>query len=122
MNCVQGFRKKGITRSSWRHCVKWLNSLNASSSDDFRTSQSSHGIEISPGSPTRLWQGRFFRLVNSPNGRVEISIPAAEELFREIRLENVFNSVDGKTVALASGAQLTITFEAETGGTVPTQP
>jgi len=60
--------------------------------------------------------------VNSPNGRVEISIPAAEDLFREIRLENVFNGVDGKAVALASGAQLTITFEAETAGTVPTQP
>jgi hypothetical protein len=66
--------------------------------------------------------GKVLPGVNSPNGRVEISIPAAEELFREIRLENVFNGVDGKTVALASGAQLTITFEAETAGTVPTQP
>ena len=60
--------------------------------------------------------------LNSQAGRVEISIPAAEDLFREIRLENVFNTVDGSAVALTNGAQLTITVEAEIAGTVPTNP
>lgn len=64
--------------------------------------------------------GKVLPPLNSPTGRVEISIPAAEDLFREIRLENSFQGVDGKAVALSSGAQLTITFEAEISGTVPT--
>lgn len=64
--------------------------------------------------------GKVLSSLNSPTERVEISIPAAEDLFREIRLENRFHGVDGKDVALSGGAQLTITFEAEVSGTVPT--
>ena len=66
--------------------------------------------------------GKVLPSLNLQAGRVEISIPAAEDLFREIRLENVFNTVDGKGVALTNGAELTVTFEAETAGTVPTNP
>lgn len=66
--------------------------------------------------------GKVLPSLNSQAGRVEISIPAAEDLFREIRLENVFNTVDGKGVALTNGAELTVTFEAETTGTISTNP
>lgn len=47
---------------------------------------------------------------------VEISITGAEDLFREIRIENSFTNVDGRLIALTSGAHLDVTFEAETGG------
>ena len=46
--------------------------------------------------------------------KVEISIPAAGDLFREIRIENNFASVDGGSFALTNGAHLDVTFEAET--------
>lgn len=51
---------------------------------------------------------------------VEISISEAEELFREIRIENRFTDVDGRPVALKNGARLDVTFEADAKDTVRT--
>ena len=45
--------------------------------------------------------------------KIEISITGAEELFREIRIENKFTGVDGVPVALTDGAHVDVTFEAE---------
>jgi hypothetical protein len=45
--------------------------------------------------------------------RVEISIPEADDLFREIRIANDFSSPDGEVVGLQAGTQLEITFEAD---------
>lgn len=56
---------------------------------------------------------------DGPNRKVEITIPEADDLFREIRIENKLLGLDGKPVSLAVGAQLTITMEAETSGTIP---
>jgi hypothetical protein len=47
------------------------------------------------------------------NRTVEIAIPTAEDLFREIRIDNQFTGVNGKPVAIIAGAQLTLTLEAE---------
>lgn len=55
------------------------------------------------------------RLPDQPD-EVEISITGAEDLFREIRIENSFTNVDGRPIALTSGVRLDVTFEAETGG------
>jgi len=49
--------------------------------------------------------------------KVEISIGAADELFREIRIENLLN-VDGQAVKLKDGTHVDITFEAERKDTV----
>ena len=46
--------------------------------------------------------------------KVEISISQADDLFREIRIENDFTDVDGGRVALTNGARMDVTFEAET--------
>ena len=54
-------------------------------------------------------------VVDQPE-KVEIAIPVADDLFREIRIENSFTDVDGGPVSLAIGAELTVTFEAETTG------
>jgi hypothetical protein len=43
---------------------------------------------------------------------VEIAIEGAEDLFREIRIENTFND-DGESVALKQGAHVDVTFEAD---------
>ncbi len=50
--------------------------------------------------------------------RVEISIAAADDLFREVRIENVLTNPDGQPVALKSGAQIDVTFEADLCDTV----
>jgi len=63
---------------------------------------------------------RLLPSIDGPDRKVEISIPAADALFREIRIENKLFGVDGTSVSLKSGAQLTITLEAESSDTVPT--
>ena len=55
--------------------------------------------------------------LDGSNRKVEIAIPAADDLFREIRIENQLTGVDGKPVALAQGTQLTVTLEVEVNGT-----
>jgi hypothetical protein len=44
--------------------------------------------------------------------KAEISITPADYLFREIRIENALTSPQGERVALKAGAQLDVTFEA----------
>jgi hypothetical protein len=46
--------------------------------------------------------------------KVQIAIAEGDELFREIRIENKFTDVDGGSVLLETGAELTVTLEAET--------
>jgi hypothetical protein len=57
--------------------------------------------------------------IDGPKRKVEISVPTADDLFREIRIENKLMGVDGKPVAITAGARLMITLEAEISGTVP---
>jgi hypothetical protein len=63
---------------------------------------------------------RLLPSIDGPNKKVEITIPAADDLFREIRIENRLLGLEGNPISLASGAELTITVEAEISGTVPT--
>jgi hypothetical protein len=51
---------------------------------------------------------------NDQPAKVEISISQADDLFREIRIENNFTAIDGRPVALTNGTRLDVTFEAET--------
>jgi hypothetical protein len=51
---------------------------------------------------------------------VEIGIDQAENLFREIRIDNAFTDVDGHTVALKEGAVVDVTVEANAKDTVKT--
>jgi hypothetical protein len=49
---------------------------------------------------------------------VEITIPEAEDLYREIRIANTFTDVDGSPVALKQDARVDVTFEADSKDTV----
>jgi hypothetical protein len=50
--------------------------------------------------------------------KVEISIPEADDLFREIRIVNTLMGVDGQLAALKQGARIDVTFEAMVEDTV----
>jgi hypothetical protein len=54
--------------------------------------------------------------------KVEISIGAADHLFREVRLENALTDIDGQSVALTDGAHVDVTFEADAKDTVRRLP
>ena len=45
--------------------------------------------------------------------KAEISVDGAEELYREIRIDNVLQDGGGETVSLKEGADVEITVEAE---------
>jgi len=56
---------------------------------------------------------------NQPE-RLEIFIPDAEDLFREIRIENTFFDGHGNPLALKEGAILDLTLEVHQDGESPT--
>ena len=54
---------------------------------------------------------------NQPE-KVEILLDHADELFREIRVENVFTRLNGQKFALNPGAKITVILEAEPEATI----
>ena len=51
--------------------------------------------------------------------KAQIAVQGADHLYRELRVENVLENEEGKTVALKEGAAVEVTIEAEPEGTVP---
>jgi hypothetical protein len=51
--------------------------------------------------------------------KVQISIEGAEDLYRELRVENTLQDEKGKEVALKPGAHVEVTVEADKNATVP---
>lgn len=51
--------------------------------------------------------------------KVQISIPSADTLYREIRIENKLQDHDGEDVSLKPGADVDVTVEAEPKETTP---
>ena len=49
--------------------------------------------------------------------KAEITIEEGEELYREIRVENVLTDENGEKVRLKSGAELDVVLEADTDAT-----
>jgi len=51
--------------------------------------------------------------------KAEISIPSADDLYREIRIENTLTDEKGDTVKLKRGATVEVTIEADANATEP---
>jgi hypothetical protein len=51
--------------------------------------------------------------------KAQIAIEGAEELYKEIRVENTLQDESGNEVALKQGAQVDVTIEAEPDATKP---
>jgi hypothetical protein len=51
--------------------------------------------------------------------KAEISVHGADDLYREIRIENSLESDDGKKVKLKEGAEVSVTIEADPKQTIP---
>ena len=49
--------------------------------------------------------------------KAQISIPEAEDLYREIRVENVVTDTDGEKAHLKSGAKVDVVVEADSSAT-----
>jgi hypothetical protein len=51
--------------------------------------------------------------------KAQISVPDAEDLYREIRVENTLKDENGTEVSLKPGAQVEVTISAEKDATLP---
>jgi hypothetical protein len=54
--------------------------------------------------------------------KAQIAVEGAEELYREIRVENTLQDADGNDVRLKQGAQVEVTIEADLASTTPKKP
>jgi hypothetical protein len=55
---------------------------------------------------------------NAPE-KAQISIPEAEDLYREIRVENVVTGENGEKSRLKPGAEVDVVLEADSSATTP---
>jgi hypothetical protein len=73
--------------------------------------------------PKTTRPGTVEKIIKSPfpkePEKAEIAIEGADELFREIRIENALEDEDGKKVKLKVGAQVEVTVEADPKDTIP---
>ena len=51
--------------------------------------------------------------------KAQISVKDADELYREVRVENTFQDQEGNPVALKKGAEVEVTIEADSKATIP---
>jgi hypothetical protein len=67
--------------------------------------------------PTTTLPGTVQKIIKPPHPsmpeKAEIAIEGAEELYREIRIENTLTDGKGNEVALKPGAEVEVTIEAE---------
>ncbi len=54
--------------------------------------------------------------------KAQIAVEGAEELYREIRVENTLQDAQGNDVRLIKGAQVEVTIEADKADTIPKEP
>jgi hypothetical protein len=61
--------------------------------------------------------GTVQKIIKSPDPsqpeKAEIAVEGADELYREIRIENTLTDKDGQEVGLKPGAEVEVTIEAE---------
>lgn len=73
--------------------------------------------------PTTTLPGTVQKIIHSPDPSVpekaEIAVEGADELYREIRVENTLTDAKGQEVKLKPGAEVEVTIEADPKATVP---
>ena len=61
-------------------------------------------------------------LVPSEPEKAQIAIEGAEDLYREIRVDNTLQDAEGNPVSLKKGAEVEVTIEAKPEATMPKKP
>jgi uncharacterized protein YfaS (alpha-2-macroglobulin family) len=71
--------------------------------------------------PAVTMDAKVQKIIKSPDPRIpdkaEISIEVADELYREIRIENTLTDENGNEVQLKQGAHVDVTVEADSSET-----
>jgi hypothetical protein len=73
--------------------------------------------------PTTTLPGTVQKIIKSPDPSIpekaEIAVEGADELYKEIRIENTLTDEKGEEVKLKPGADVEVTIEADPQATVP---
>ena len=73
--------------------------------------------------PSVTLDAQVQKIIESPDPRIpdraEISIEGADQLYREIRIENTLTDKKGNQVQLKQGARVDVTVAAESINTIP---
>lgn len=77
----------------------------------------------SDGDATVTLPGKVERVIKPPHPSIpekaQIAVEGAEDLYREIRVENSLTDANGKEVALKEGAEVEVTVNAPAEATTP---
>jgi hypothetical protein len=73
--------------------------------------------------PTTTLPGTVEKIIRSPvpsePDKAQIAVEGADDLYRELRIENTLTDENGKEVELKKGAKVEVTVEADPEATVP---
>ena len=75
--------------------------------------------------PSVTLPGTVEKIIPSPHPsepeKAQISVEGADDLYRELRVENALQDENGNQVALKAGAQVDVTIEADVSATRPVE-
>jgi len=79
--------------------------------------------EIAPEKSSVTLPGKVEKIIPGVRSvipeKAQIAVEGAEDLYKEIRVENTLKDKDGNAVSLTPGAKVEVTVEAEKTATVP---
>lgn len=82
--------------------------------------------ETEPEKPSVTLPGTVEKIIPSIHPsqpeKAQIGVEGADDLYREIRVDNTLRDEEGKKVALKPGAHVDVTIEADPAETVPKKP
>lgn len=90
------------------------------------TKQQTQNTELEAEKPSVTLPGTVEKIIppmhaNEPE-KAQIGVEGADELYREIRVENTLQDEKGRPVSLKPGAQVDVTIEADLDATQPKKP
>jgi hypothetical protein len=73
------------------------------------------------GRPSVTLPGTVEKIIDRPNEpeKAQIAIEGADEMYREVRIENTLTDEKGGKVRLKKGADVDVTVEADKNATIP---
>ena len=87
-----------------------------------KTTEDDSQVEESPEKPNVTLPGTVEKIIPAVGGepeKAQILVEGADDLYREVRIENTLQQADGKQVSLKKGADVEVTIEADQKDTKP---
>lgn len=78
--------------------------------------ESGDGEKVSPDKPNVTLPGKVEKIIPAVGDepeKVQITVEGADDLYREVRIENTLQDADGNSVSLKKGAEVDVTIEAD---------